>query len=67
MNDPRTVQVNGQQLPVTVLTEPDDMVVVRLGDGSNQVTLAGTRYDVHRLVIEIDRQLGQLDTRYRAC
>ena len=67
MEYPRTLQVDDHQMSVTVQTNADDTVVIRLGDEPDRITLIGSRYDVHRVVIEIDRQLGRLDDRFRAC
>ncbi len=63
----RTLQLDGRHLQVTVQTAADDTVTILLGDEPSEIALVGTRYDVHRVVIEIDRQLGRLNNRFRAC
>ena len=48
-----------QSSTVAIDVEGDDPVWVRLGNDDNGVTLIGTLADLHRIVIEIDRQLSQ--------
>ncbi len=41
-----------------------ETISVRLGDDNEGVTFVGTRDDVHRMIIEADRQLGQFASRF---
>ena len=51
-----------------VRVEPDgpdnEVVSVRLGPEESGVEIVGSRFDVHQLIIEADRQLGQLTNRF---
>lgn len=49
---------------VEVTPGAGETVSVRFGDERDGVTLVGTRFDLHRLIIEADRQLGRLSNRF---
>ena len=55
-----TVQLTERHQQIDLATSGDDMVAVTIGDTDEGVILVGSRYDVHRLIIEADRQLGRL-------
>lgn len=54
------IRLTGTNHHVQVTTGDDETVTVELGDGVDGITLVGTRYDVHRLILEADRQLARL-------
>ena len=58
-------RLDGRNHQVTVTSDGNETVEVRLGEGPDSVTLVGTRFDVHQLIIEADRQLGRLNYRFR--
>lgn len=55
-----TVQLTERHRHVDLATGSEDMVAVTIGDTEEGVILVGSRYEVHRLIIEADRQLGRL-------
>ncbi len=57
------IRLSGTEPDVQVTTD-DETVSVRLGDGADGITLVGSRFDVHRVIIEADRQLGRLTSRF---
>lgn len=58
------IRLSGTDPNVEVTTSDDETVTVRLGDEADGITLVGTRFDVHRVIIEADRQLGRLTSRF---
>lgn len=54
------IQLDGGDPHVQVTPDGDEMVTVQLGDGPDGVTLVGPRYDIHRLILEADKQLARL-------
>lgn len=50
---------------VDVTAGENDTVTVELHDGSAGIAIVGSRYDVHSLIIEADRQLSRLADRWR--
>ena len=44
---------------VRVEVDEEDCATVTIGSGPQQITVTGSRYDVHALIIEIDRQLSR--------
>lgn len=49
---------------VEVTPSDDETVTIRLGGKSDGITLVGSRFDVHSMIIEVDRQLGRLSPRF---
>ena len=60
--DPIRLNSNDQHVEVT--PGDDETVSVRLGSGTQGITLVGSRFDVHQMIIEADRQLGRLTSRF---
>ncbi len=56
-NEVRVPSTGGR---VQVTASGDDNVIVELDAGPEGVTMTGSRYDVHRLIIEADKQLSRL-------
>lgn len=54
------IRLNGNSGHVQVTAGADETVTVKLGDGVEGITLVGSRYDVHRLILEADKQLARL-------
>lgn len=63
-NDP--IKLNGNKDHVEVTPGDGETVTVRIGGESDGITLVGTRFDVHQMIIEADRQLGRLTRRFPA-
>lgn len=66
MADTQRLRLNGNNQDVEVTPSEDETVSVRLGTEMDGITLVGTRFDVHRMIIEADRQLGRLTPRFPA-
>lgn len=45
---------------VEVTASDDDNVTVKLGAGPGGIIMSGSRFDIHRLIIEADKQLSRL-------
>ena len=58
------IRLNGNNQRVEVTPGDDETVSVRIGGESDGITLVGTRYEVHQMIIEADRQLGRLTPRF---
>ena len=58
------IRLNGTHQHVEVTPGDDETVSVRLGSGAQGITLVGSRFDVHQMIIEADRQLGRLTSRF---
>lgn len=54
------IRISETDRRVEVTAGEDDHVILELGDGPDGVTMVGSRYDVHRLIIEADRKLSHL-------
>jgi hypothetical protein len=61
---PKRLRLNGNNRDVEVTPRDDETVSVRLGTGVDGITLVGSRFDVHSMIIEADRQLGRLTQRF---
>lgn len=60
MTAERRIHLDGDNGQVQITAGEGDAVTVELGDGANGITLVGSRYDVHRLILEADKQLARL-------
>lgn len=60
------IRLNGNKQYVEVTPGDGETVSVRIGGESDGITLVGTRFDVHQMIIEADRQLGRLTPRFPA-
>ncbi len=64
MAESKRLRLNGTNQDVEVTPSGDETVSVRLGSESDGITLTGSRFEVHQMIIEADRQLGRLTPRF---
>ncbi len=57
---PPPITITGDHTAVTDHTQKTDVVSLTLGEGPDAITFIGSRYEVHRMILEADRQLGRL-------